>query len=111
MDWDALEVTALGVLQMTERELYEITPRAFYNKLEGHQQKDRDQWERTRYTMWAALLPHTGKNKALQLKDVLPFPWDGAAAPKKDVKLQERIERKNKIWENLDRRRQDKNSE
>jgi hypothetical protein len=42
--------------------------------MRGMQQKERDEWERTRRLMWAAIMPHS--KKKLEYQDVMKFSWD-----------------------------------
>lgn len=42
--------------------------------MRGAQRKERDEWERTRKMMWAAIMPHS--KKKLDFQDVIKFTWD-----------------------------------
>jgi hypothetical protein len=59
-------------------ELYDLTPRAFNNKLVGfnayQEQLIQDRWEQTRMIVHSTIAPHS--KKKLKPKEVLPFPWD-----------------------------------
>jgi hypothetical protein len=59
-------------------ELYDLTPRAFNNKLVGfnsyQEHKIQNDWERTRMVVHSTLSPHS--KKKLKPKEILPFPWD-----------------------------------
>jgi len=59
-------------------ELYDLTPRAFNNKLQGFNSYQetlmRDRWEQTRAIVQGCVAPHS--KKKLKAQDILPFPWD-----------------------------------
>lgn len=65
-------------------ELYDLTPRAFNNKLVGfnsfEEHKIQNDWERTRMVVHSTLSPHS--KKKLRPKEILPFPWDNKIKPK-----------------------------
>lgn len=53
---------------------YEMTFGEAAAFMRGMQQKERDEWERTRRLMWAAIMPHS--KKKLEYQDVMKFSWD-----------------------------------
>ena len=53
---------------------YEMTFGEAAAFMRGMQQKERDEWERTRRLMWAAIMPHS--KKELEYQDVMKFSWD-----------------------------------
>lgn len=57
-------------------EFWNITPRAYYNKLTGYRRTERDSWEKVRFIMWSGLVPYGEKNKPITVQSVLPLPWD-----------------------------------
>ena len=42
--------------------------------MRGLNMRDREEWERTRKIMWAAIMPHSKKN--LDFQDIMKFPWE-----------------------------------
>jgi hypothetical protein len=42
--------------------------------MRGMQMRERDEWERTRRLMWAAIMPHS--KKKLDFQDIMKFTWD-----------------------------------
>lgn len=42
--------------------------------MRGMQLRERDEWERTRCMMWAAIMPHS--RKKLEYRDVMKFDWE-----------------------------------
>lgn len=53
---------------------YEMTFSEASAYIRGMQLRERDEWERTRRMMWAAIMPHS--KKELEYRDVLRFDWD-----------------------------------
>lgn len=53
---------------------YEMTFAEAAAYMRGLNLKDRDEWERTRKIMWAAIMPHS--KKKLDFQDIMKFPWD-----------------------------------
>lgn len=54
--------------------LYEMTFGEAAAFMRGMQMRERDEWERTRCIMWAAIMPHS--RKKMEYKDVMKFAWD-----------------------------------
>lgn len=44
--------------------------------IRGRDIQEQAEWERTRRIMWAAIMPHGKRNKTIDVRDVLKFPWD-----------------------------------
>lgn len=70
----------LGHLALAPSVFYGMTLREFFAALTGQQEreteKERRQWERTRWLATCLLQPHTGKNKKLQPTDLIRFSWE-----------------------------------
>jgi len=94
-------VFALGEMNMTEDELYDITPRAFSNKAEGYNRKvERErkaEMELHRESIITFLSPHLDKRyRNKSPKQLYPLPWDVEVKPKNQTK--DPI----KFWEEID---------
>ena len=83
---------ALGILGMTEVQLYNTTPRTFTNILKGHHAKNqatqRREEERHRELMWASIMPHMDEvNRKKPVTSLFELPWDKENLPEvKEVK-------------------------
>lgn len=68
---------------MGYRELYEISPRSLFNKIEGHRWAQRADWERTRLQCYYSFAPidpeDPEKKRMLPLLQFMPLPWDDEA--------------------------------
>ena len=53
---------------------YEMTFAEAAAFMRGMQMRERDEWERTRRLMWAAIMPHS--KKKLEYQDIIKFVWD-----------------------------------
>lgn len=53
---------------------YEMTWAEAAAFMRGRELKEREEWERVRQMMWAAIMPHS--RKKLNVEDVLKFSWD-----------------------------------
>lgn len=53
---------------------YEMTFSECAAYMRGLDLRERNEWERTRQMMWAAIMPHS--RKKLDVEDVLKFSWD-----------------------------------
>ena len=53
---------------------YEMTFPEAAAFMRGLQLKEREEWERTRKIMWAAIMPHS--KKKLEYQDVIRFSWE-----------------------------------
>lgn len=54
---------------------YKMTMAEAAAYMRGLELREREEWERTRRVMWAALRPHTRK-KDFEPTDVIKFPWE-----------------------------------
>ena len=91
------------MLGLSYRDLYELTPRSFNNKLEGfhniREQGNQNEWEQTRLIIHACLSPHS--KKKLKPTEILPLPWDNKNKPKKNIASREHIENVIKKYEKI----------
>ena len=53
---------------------YEMTFDEAAAYMRGLHLRERDEWERTRMMMWAAIMPHS--KKKLEYQDIMKFAWD-----------------------------------
>ena len=53
---------------------YEMTFSEAAAYMRGMRLRERDEWERTRCMMWAAIMPHS--KKKLEYRDIMKFEWD-----------------------------------
>ena len=53
---------------------YEMTFPEAAAFMRGLQLKEREEWDRTRKIMWAAIMPHS--KKKLEYQDVIRFSWE-----------------------------------
>jgi len=76
---------------MTADEFWNMTPREFYNKLDGFQQHEQQQfqnsWDQTRFIAFCAL-KEDGKGRIRKPEDLMKFDWDkkGTIMSKSDFK-------------------------
>jgi len=97
---------ALGILGMTEVQLYSTTPRTFTNILKGHHAKNqatqRREEERHRELMWASIMPHMDEaNRKKPITALFQLPWDKeklTVAKELQTNKQDSL----KFWEKLD---------
>jgi|9_EtaG_2_1085328.scaffolds.fasta_scaffold00083_21 hypothetical protein len=65
---------------MTYENLYSLTPRAFWNALDGFwtqkENEQRKEWERTRWQTCLLLNVHLPKNKQIGIKKLVTFDWE-----------------------------------
>lgn len=54
---------------------YKMTMAEAAAYMRGMELREREEWERTRRVMWAALRPHTSKED-FEPTDVIKFPWE-----------------------------------
>lgn len=73
-----MESIGLGELGMTVGELYDMTPRQFYNKREGFRRivehETQTKWETSRWMAAVVIAPHT--KKTMKPRDLITFPWE-----------------------------------
>lgn len=53
---------------------YEMTFPEAAAFMRGLQLREREEWERARGIMWAAIMPHS--KKKLEYQDIMKFPWE-----------------------------------
>tara|TARA_R110002020_G_scaffold163976_1_gene350284 strand:- start:70 stop:345 length:276 start_codon:yes stop_codon:yes gene_type:complete len=85
-------------------EFYDMLPREFWNKVDGFYElenlRQRNDWERTRWSTCLLLNIQLPKNKTIKPTELIEFEWD---EKKKDIdfkKLKERAEYIKKMEEN-----------
>ena len=76
---------------MTSKELEETTPRQFFNRINGHKEKeqhqvlrDRNNFEALRSHAFLILSPNFKKGAKLKVTDIWQFPWDEAKVEHKE---------------------------
>jgi hypothetical protein len=61
-------------------EFYNMLPREFWNRLEGFYElenlREKNNWERTRWSTCILLNIHLGKGKRIKPTDLVKFDWD-----------------------------------
>ena len=76
---------AFGQLGMEVDNFYDMLPREFWNKVEGFYElenlRQRNDWERTRWSTCILLNIQIAKGKKVKPTDLIEFEWD-----KKDIK-------------------------
>jgi hypothetical protein len=93
---------------MPFNELYSLTPRSFFNAVNGSRKKEdaysKERWIMTRKMMYAALMPYLKNNE--EEHDILPFQWEKLVLEKikaeKLLAVDEDIDRMNAYWERQD---------
>ena len=79
----------LGQLGYSIEELYDLTPRSFYNAQRGLYEKwevdGQGHWERARWMAAIIINPHVKKN--IQPKDLTKFPWEKTKRTGKSAEL------------------------
>lgn len=84
MNWDEVELTAYGLLELTPAEFFDLTPREFELMVEGYKDRER---RKAAYVQWL-LIPHFQK-KTPKLHELTGFMED---APRKKEKEELRAE-------------------
>jgi hypothetical protein len=93
---------------MPFNELYSLTPRSFFNAVNGNRKKEdtysKERWIMTRKMMYASLMPCLKNNE--EEHDILPFQWENILLEKmkaeKLLAVDEDINRMNAYWERQD---------
>ena len=92
---------------MSERDFWDIIPRAFFNKMTGYHERKKqdyqDGWERARW-MVTVLANFSGKTakKRLRPRDIIEFEWDRAKKSKSKKEIDsgaERFKQLRKKWQ------------
>lgn len=72
---------------MKEQDFWDMSPKVFHYKVDGFwecfDQKEKMDWERTRWLGMMIMQPHMKKGKRIKPKDLMVFPWE----KKEPVKL------------------------
>ncbi len=97
-----MEEIALGEMAMTEIELYTISPRSLFNKINGYRKREQDNWERTRMQTYLLLLPSVKDGAKLTPQSIMPFPWDVNQANKASVSVDKVRKRSSEMWAKID---------
>ena len=71
---DEFESLALGVLDLSLDEYEGISLRAFFNKLEGYEKRQRVEWERARMISFYSVTAHVKNIK--KPTDLFKFEWE-----------------------------------
>ena len=78
----------MGVLRLSLSALYDLTLQEFGNAIEGfydlEEQRQRTEWERTRWAVMIGLQPHVRKGSVKKPQDVARFPWEEERKPTTD---------------------------
>lgn len=114
LTWDKLEEIGLGELKMTFLEMYDLTPRSFFNAVNGARKKEdalsKERWVMTREIMFAVMSPYL--EKGFEKQDILPFDWEQKQlkqlAAKKAEQIQVELEQLNAFWERQDKHKKRK---
>lgn len=93
---------------MTFAELYSLTPRSFFNAVNGNRKKEdavsKEQWLMTRKIMYWSVKPYLENNE--DELEMFPFPWEKEQIEKikaqKLLSVTEDIKRVNDYWERQD---------
>jgi len=93
---------------MTFAEMYDLTPRSFFNAVNGARKKEdafsKERWIMTRELMFAVMSPYL--EKGMEKQDILPFEWEQKQlkqmAAKKVEQIEAELEQLNKFWERQD---------
>jgi hypothetical protein len=97
-----MEEIALGEMGMTEKELWEISPRSLFNKLRGFRILERDAWDRVRVQTFYMLIPHCGKSGPPQPLELMPMPWDDELVDTRKIDADEINKKRAELWEKID---------
>jgi hypothetical protein len=89
-----VERMGLGQLGFNYEELYDLTPRAFYNAQAGLYERwevdSQGDWERARWMACVIVNPHVKKN--LNPKDLTKFPWERKRTKKDSAQVYKEAE-------------------
>ena len=66
---------------MSHANLYDLTPRAFWNAVDGYwktkEDEDRKVWEKVRWQTCCLINVHMPRNKQVSQECLMPFYWEG----------------------------------
>lgn len=93
---------------MTFNEMYELTPRSFFNAVNGNRKKEdafsKERWIMTRELMFAVMSPYL--EKGIEKQDILPFAWEQKQlqqlTAQKAAQMLIDIEQVNDFWDRQD---------
>lgn len=93
---------------MTFTEMYDLTPRSFFNAVNGARKKEdafsKERWIMTRELMFSVMSPYL--EKGIEKQDILPFEWEQKQLQQMSVKKAEQIEAEleqlNEFWDRQD---------
>jgi hypothetical protein len=93
---------------MTFAEMYDLTPRSFFNAVNGNRKKEdafsKERWIMTRELMFAVMSPYL--EKGIEKHDIMPFEWEQKQlkqlAAKKAEQIEAELEQLNEFWERQD---------
>lgn len=97
-----MEEMALGEMGMTMLELLEIEPRSLFNKIRGHNNKVRQEWERTRLHAYVTITPYIPEKETVLPQQIMPFPWDDELQQTVKVDATALAEERKKKWAEID---------
>jgi hypothetical protein len=88
LSWDELEAKGLGALRLTPSALYDMTFDELGNAIAGfyelEEQRQRQEWERTRWLAMLTITPHVKKGSIKNATDIARFPWEQEKKPATD---------------------------
>lgn len=80
LNWDDIERKGLGYLRLGLSALYDMTFAEFSNAMHGfyelEEQRQRQEWERTRWLAMITMQPHVKKGSIKKPTDLVTFPWE-----------------------------------
>lgn len=93
---------------MTFDEMYSLTPRSFFNAVNGFRKKEdklsKERWVLTREVMFAVMAPYL--EKGAEKQNILPFEWEQKQLKEMSAKKLEQIEadleKLNEFWDRQD---------
>tara|TARA_R100000742_G_C4173348_1_gene10881 strand:+ start:196 stop:510 length:315 start_codon:yes stop_codon:yes gene_type:complete len=78
-----IEQVGIGQLKMAYDDLYSLTPRAFWNAVDGFyeliENEDRKNWIRTRWSTTCLINIHLPKGKQVNPQKLIHFEWEKKA--------------------------------
>ncbi|MCJ7449661.1 MAG: hypothetical protein MUO72_18445 [Bacteroidales bacterium] len=86
---------------MTEDEFWDITPRAFFNAVEGHQAERQMELEVMRLQTARIMECWSTKNTTIDPKKLWKYPWE--SEKKQQINLEKQIHRAKRIAEKMER--------
>jgi hypothetical protein len=96
-----MEELALGEMGMAVQELNNILPCTLFNKIRGYENRQRQEWERTRVHAYISIMPYVPQNENLTPQDIMPFPWDGEEVKRVKVDADQLAKERAERWARL----------